>query len=152
MKQGCVRQKTGRPASVRRGYVIMEIVLALGLFSAVAVSLVKALHMTSQTAATIQDEMRVERILRSAMTDVLSKPELEQGSETVDLTEITGDDKSFFTGQIETEIEPIELENDDGQLLQNMFKIRVTFHWQGEDGEWREQSAETWRYASLYRP
>ncbi|NNJ86969.1 MAG: hypothetical protein HKP20_07345 [Akkermansiaceae bacterium] len=130
----------------------MEIVIALGLFSAVAVSLVKALHMTSQTASTIRDEMRIERILSSAMTDALSNPNLEEGSETVDLTEITGDEKSFFTGQIETIVEPIELENEDGQLLQNMFRIEVIFYWRGEDGEWQEQSAETWRYANLYRP
>jgi len=136
---------------LRAGYVMMEIVIALGLFSAVAVSLVKALHMTSRTAMTIQDEMRIQRILRSAMTDALSNPNLEESSETVDLTEITGDEKSFFTGQIETIVEPLELENEDGQLLQNMFRIEVIFHWQVE-GEWQQQSAETWRYANLYRP
>lgn len=137
-----------RPA----GYVMMEIVIALGLFSAVAVSLVKALHMTSNTAITIQDEMRIERILRSAMTDALSNPNLEEGTETVDLTEITGDEISFFTGEIETIVEPMELENEEGQLLQNMFRIEVIFYWRGNDGEWQQQSAETWRYANLYRP
>ena len=129
----------------------MEIIIALGLFSAVAVSLVKALHMTSRTASLIQDEMKVDRILRSAMVDVLSRPNLEEGSETVDLTEITGDETSFENSQIETIIEPIELENEDGQLLQNMFRIEVIFHWQTDDG-WQEQRAETWRYANLYKP
>ena len=143
--------RTG-PEMLRAGYVMMEIVIALGLFAAVAVSLVKALHMTSQTAVTIQDQMRIERVLRSAMTDVLSRPNLEEGSETVDLTEMTGDEKSFFPGQIETIVEPLELENEDGQLLQNMFRIEVIFHWRGPDGEWEQQSAETWRYANLYRP
>lgn len=130
---------------------MMEIVIALGLFSAVAVSLVKALHMTSQTAATIQNEMRVELILRSAMTDALSNPNLEERNDTEDLTSITGDEESFFTGQIQTIVEPLELENEDGQLLQNMFRIEVIFYWQ-VDGEWQQQSAETWRYANLYRP
>lgn len=147
-----IRPRCLKTRLLHRGYVMMEIVIALGLFSAVAVSLVKALHMTSQTASTIRDEMRIERILSSAMTDALSNPNLEEGSETVDLTEITGDEKSFFTGQIETIVEPIELENEDGQLLQNMFRIEVIFYWRGEDGEWQEQSAETWRYANLYRP
>lgn len=137
---------------LRAGYVLMEIVIALGLFSAVAVSLVKALHMTSETAATIQDKMRIDRILRSAMTDALSNPNLEEAhEEPVDLTEITGDENSFFTGQIETIVEPLELENEDGQLLQNMFRIEVIFHWQ-VDGIWQQQSAETWRYANLYQP
>jgi hypothetical protein len=145
------RKLRADPKKLRAGYVMMEIVIALGLFSAVAVSLVKALHMTSRTAITIQDELRIERILSSAMTDALSNPNLEEGSETVDLTEITGDEMSFFTGQIETIVEPMELENEDGQLLQNMFRIEVIFHWQA-DGEWQELSAETWRYANLYKP
>jgi len=80
----------------------------------------------------------------------LSRPSLEEGSEAVDYTEITGDDQSFFNGEIETIIEPLELENEDGQLLQKMFRIEVVFHWQTEDG-WQEQSAETWRYADLYK-
>jgi hypothetical protein len=33
-----------------------------------------------------------------------------------------------------------------------MYRIEVVFYWRGSDGEWQEQSAETWRYASLYRP
>lgn len=139
------------PRKLRAGYVLLEIIIALGLFSAVAVSLVKALHMTSRTASLIQDELKIDRILRSAMIDALSVPNLEEGSETVDLTEITGDEVSFFSGQIETTVEPIELENEDGQLLENMFRIEVIFHWETEDG-WQQQSAETWRYANLYNP
>lgn len=137
---------------LRAGYVMMEIIIALGLFSAVAVSLVKALHMTSQTAGIIQDEMYVDRILRSAMIEAVSNPNMEEMDETVDLTEITGDDTSFDRGQIQTIVEPIDdLENEDGQLLQNMYRIEVTFHWWTEDG-WQKQSAETWRYANLYKP
>ena len=62
IKAGMVRAK---PA---RGFVLLEIVIALGLFAAVAVSLVKALHMTSQTAAMIQDGMRIDRVLRSVIS------------------------------------------------------------------------------------
>jgi len=138
-------------ARLKSGYVLLEIIIALGLFSAVAVSLVKALHMTSQTASLIQSEMKIERILQSALLDALSNPNLEEGEQTVDLTEITGDDTSFENSQIETIIEPMELENEDGQLLQKMFRIEVVFHWQTDDG-WQEQRAETWRYANLYKP
>ncbi|MFK7912215.1 MAG: hypothetical protein AB8F34_16695 [Akkermansiaceae bacterium] len=146
------RQKKKIRSRMASGYVMMEIVIALGLFSAVAVALVEALSMTGETAKTIRDEMRIEQVLRSAMTDVLSRPNLEEGTETLDLIEITGDEESYFPGEIETIIEPMELENEDGQLLQNMFRIQVTFYWRGADGEWQQQSAETWRYANLYRP
>ncbi len=135
-----------------RGYVLLEIIIAIGLFAAVAVSLVKALHMTSQTASVIQDGMRIDRVLRSAMTEALSNPYLEEGTQKVKITDITGDDESFLPGEVETTVEPIEFENEDGQVLQNMFRIEVVFYWRGADGEWNEQRAETWRYASLYRP
>lgn len=136
----------------RRGYVLLEIIIAIGLFATVAVSLVKALHMTSQTASAIQDGMLIDRVLRSAMTEALSNPYLEEGTQKVKITDITGDDESFLSGEVETTIEPIELENEDGQVLQNMYRIEVVFYWRGSDGEWNEQGAETWRYGSLYRP
>ena len=135
-----------------RGFVLLEIIIALGLFAAVAVSLVKALHMTSQTAVMIQDSMRVDRVLRSAMTEALSNPYLKEGTQKVDISELTGDDKSFFSGELETIVEALELENEDGQLLQNMYRIEVIFYWRGSDGEWQEQGVETWRYGNLYRP
>jgi hypothetical protein len=65
---------------------------------------------------------------------------------------LTGDDKSFFSGELETIVEALELENEDGQLLQNMYRIEVIFYWRGSDGEWQQQGAETWRYGNLYRP
>ena len=135
-----------------RGFVLLEIIIALGLFAAVAVSLVKALHMTSQTAVMIQDGMRVDRVLRSAMTEALSNPYLKEGTQKVDISELTGDDTSFFSGELETIVEALELENEDGQLLQNMYRIEVIFYWRGSDGEWQEQGVETWRYGNLYRP
>jgi type II secretory pathway component PulJ len=137
---------------IYRGYVLLEIIIALGLFAAVAVSLVKALHMTSQTASVIQQGMLIDRVLRSAMTEALSNPYLEEGTQKVSISELTGDEESLFSGELETTVEPLELENEDGQLLQNMYRIEVVFYWRGIDGEWQEQRAETWRYANLYRP
>lgn len=138
----------------RRGYVLLEIVIAMGLFATVSVALVKALHMTSRTAATVRDEMRIQGVLQSAMTDALSVPNLEERDVTVDLMEITEDGSRqlpFLRGDVQTVVERMEMENEDGQLLQDMFRIRVTFHW-FSDGEWRKQSAETWRYGNLYKP
>lgn len=146
MKLNAIQRK-----NYKAGYVMVELVIALGLFASVAVSLTKALHITSNTAATIQDEMRIEQILSSALTDAISNPVLEEGEVSRPLTEITGDDESFFTGEVETIIEPLELENEEGELLPEMFRIKVTFHWQ-VDNEWQEQSAETWRYQKLYVP
>lgn len=140
---------------LRTGYVLLEIVIAMGLFATVSVALVKALHMTSRTAATIQDEMRIQSVLKSAMIDALSRPNLEERDETVDLMEITGDGEQqlpFLRGDVQTVVEAMEeMENEDGQLLQNMYRIKVTFYWFA-DGAEQQQSAETWRYGNLYKP
>ena len=139
---------------LRRGYVLLEIVIAMGLFATVSVALVKALHITSRTAVSIQDEMRIQRVLKSAMVDALSDPNLAEGETVIDLMDVTGDGGDqlpFLRGQLETIVEPMEMENEDGQLLQNMFSIRVTFYWFA-DGEDRQQTVETWRYAPLYMP
>ena len=145
-------QKVVMKVKACKVFVLLEIIIAIVLFAAVAVSLVKALQMTSKTAVMIQDGMRVDRVLRSAMTEALANPYLEEGREKVSITELTGDDQSFFSGEIETIVEPMELENEDGQLLQNMYRIAVVFYWRGDDGEWQQQRAETWRYSNLYRP
>jgi hypothetical protein len=54
--------------------------------------------------------------------------------------------------EIETTVELLpELENEDGQLLQEMYRIEVVARW-FENGTGQEQSAETWRYSRLYQP
>lgn len=131
------------------GYVMLEIIIAIGLFSAVTVSLMKALSMTNQAALTIQEEMTIQQVLNSAIIDVLSQQTIEEGESSVSLVELTGDDESFSVGEVETLIEEIELENETGNVLPNMFLVRVTFHWQ-QDNEWQERSIETWRHAKLY--
>lgn len=143
-----ISQKRGQ---LRGGYILMEIIIALALFATVAVSLVKALHMTSRASVQIQDKLRVDRILRSAMREALSDPNLEEGTKKITLAELTGDQNASDSGEIETIVEPLELENEDGQLLQKMYKIRVVYYWHTSDG-WQELSAETWRYLNLYKP
>ena len=72
----------------------------------------------------------------------MSLPNLQEGKETVNLDEMGV--------EIETLIEPIEeMENQDGQVLSNMFRIQVSAYWWA-DGEYQSQSTETWRYARLY--
>jgi len=138
-------------SEISSGYVMLEIVIALGLFATVAVSLTKALDVTSRTAFIIQDEVMIDQILQSALTDALSNPVLEESLVSKSLTDLTGDDESFFAGEIETLIEPLELESEEGKLLPEMFRIKVTFYWT-VDNEIKEQSAETWRYNKLYVP
>jgi len=120
------------------------VILALAVFSAAATGFAVALHQMAKSASMTQSELRITRILDSALDETLSLPVLEEGtvSNPVGNTEI----------EMITDIKPLEdLENEDGQPLQEMYLITVTARWV-ENGEWIERSAETWRYGRMYQP
>jgi type II secretory pathway pseudopilin PulG len=127
---------------------MMEVVLALGIFGMAATAFAIALQRTADAATMAQRRMQIGRILESSLTEALSMPNLEEGKTSVTLLEEIGGAEV----EVDTLIEPLlEMENQDGQLLQQMFRIEVSAHWY-ENGEWVEETAETWRYARLYQP
>ncbi len=119
-------------------------VLALGVFAIACTGLTIAFNRMSQAAALAQSELKITRILDSALTEQLSLPMLEEG-----ITQIPVDGTEI---DLDVVIAPIEdLENKDGELLQQMFHIKITANW-FESGAWQERSAETWRYNPMYQP
>lgn len=128
----------------KRAFLLLEVVLALAIFSMAATGFVVALQRMSQAASQAQIEMRVTRILESALNETLSLPVLEAEERT---EEVEGEDMELLV-----RIEPLlELENQDGAELQEMFLIRITARWY-ENAEWQEREVETWRYGRLYQP
>jgi hypothetical protein len=119
-------------------------ILALAVFAMATTGFVVALHQMSKVAAYGQSEMRTTRILESALDETLSLPVLEQG---------TTDTQVGESGiELHTTIEPIEdLENEDGQTLQEMFRIKIDARWYA-NGNWQNRTVETWRYGRMYQP
>jgi type II secretory pathway pseudopilin PulG len=128
----------------KSGFLLLEMVLALAVFGMAATGFTVALNRMAATASLAQSELRITRILDSALEETLSQPTIEEGSDTIEIGE---------TGvELETNIERIEdLLNEDGQQLQDMFRIRITAKWV-ENGRSQERSAETWRYGMMYQP
>lgn len=119
-------------------------VLALAVFAIACTGLTVAFHRMAGAASLAQSELRITRILDSALTEQLSLPTLEEG---VSQIPVEGTDI-----ELDVVIEPIEdIENQDGELLQEMFHIKVIANWY-ENGAWQERSAETWRYNPMYQP
>jgi hypothetical protein len=119
-------------------------VLALAVFGMAATGFTVALNRMAATASLAQSELRITRILDSALEETISLPTIEEGSDTIEIGE---------TGvELETTIERIEdLLNEEGQQLQDMFLIRIKAKWV-ENGRSQERSAETWRYGMMYQP
>lgn len=118
--------------------------LALGVFAIACTGLTVAFHRMAASAKLAQSELRITRILDSALTEQLSYPTLEEGNTQIP---VEGTDI-----ELDVVIEPIEdLENQDGELLQQMFHITITATW-FENNEWQSRSVETWRYNLMYQP
>lgn len=128
----------------RRGFLLLEMILALAVFSMAATGFVVALQRMSKVAAVAHEELQVTRILDSAMNEVLGRPVMEEGAENfpVDASGV----------EVRYEIERIEdLQNRDGQMLEEMYRVRVKARWY-QDGEWRTREFETWRNGRMYQP
>ncbi|MDB6140814.1 MAG: hypothetical protein JWO94_3886 [Verrucomicrobiaceae bacterium] len=63
------------------GFVLLEIILAIALFSMVAVSMTQALDQIARTSKAAQREGQVMRVLESVLAEVVHQPELKAGSE-----------------------------------------------------------------------
>lgn len=130
----------------RRGFLLLEMVLALAVFGIAATGFAVALHRMADTAALAQSEMRITRILESALDETLSLPVLEEGETETEMGEPGSEIKFLTTVELLD-----EMENEEGQLLQEMYRIEVKANWYA-NGEWQERIVETWRYGRLYQP
>ena len=134
----------GNQPTRKSGFLLLEMVLALAVFGMAATGFTVALNRMAATTSLAQSELRITRMIDSALEETLSLPAIEEGSDTIEVGE---------TGvELETVIERMEdLLNQDGQQLQDMFRIRITARW-SENGQSQERSAETWRYGMMYQP
>jgi type II secretory pathway pseudopilin PulG len=139
-----VENSNRRAPGKKAGFLLLEVVLALGVFAIACTGLTVAFHRMAEAATLAQSELRITRILDSALTEQLSMPTLQEG-----VTQIPVEGTDI---ELDVVIEPIEdMENQDGELLQQMFHIKVTANWFA-NGAWQERSAETWRYNLMYQP
>jgi prepilin-type N-terminal cleavage/methylation domain-containing protein len=128
----------------KRGFLLLEMVLALAVFGIAATGFSVALHRMSKAAQLAQSELSITRILDSALQETLSLPVLEEG--------VTNSSIPDSDIELDTTIELLtELENEDGQALQEMYLIQIDARWFA-NGAWQERRVETWRYGRMYQP
>lgn len=137
--------KSRKNCQKRRGYLLLEVVLAMGIFAMVAAGFTIALHKAADASDMAAREMQVTRVLESALDEAISIPTLEEGESVQKLEERNIEIVTTYERMEE------ELENQDGQVLQDMWRITVKAYFM-DNGTELERVAVTWRYGKLYQP
>ena len=130
--------------SDQRGFILLEVLLAIALFGVAGLGLVKALNFSAKAAVESQLDIRMMMRLQSALTLASKAQQMEE-------YEIVSDPDELGV-QVMTTVEEMPedfLLNEDGQELQDMWLITVRAFWQ-RNGNADEMTAQTWRYGPLY--
>ena len=132
------------PPQNHPGFLLLEVVLALGVFAIAATGITVSFHRMGQAASLAQQELRITRILDSALTQQLSLPTLQEST-----TQVPIPDTDI---ELDIIIAPIKnLENLKGEPLREMYRITITANWFA-NGTPQTRTAETWRYNLMYQP
>jgi prepilin-type N-terminal cleavage/methylation domain-containing protein len=117
---------TRRPTATRGGFTLLELLMAMALFTIAAVSLAEALNLISLTVSETIDESEMREQLRAAVVEVARDPNLEEGNR-----ETNPDARGLF---FRIQVQRAELSNEQGQNLKGLFEVRVTALRRGSGG------------------
>lgn len=127
-----------------RGMTLLEVVLALAVFSIAALALVGTIQQIADAGIESQKLLEIEQGLESLLDEYGKMPQLREMEQELK----PGTDDVAYRIAIEL---VRDLRNQDGRFLQNTYRILVTARW-NEGGAPVEVSAETLRYAGAYLP
>jgi hypothetical protein len=123
-------------AQQRRGYLLLELILAMAIFSLTVVSIAQSLHMALQTSGILSRENDIRIAMRSFLEEVRRKPLNE-------LTQTYTDPRLGVT--FNSAPEEITLKDRNGTVLRDLHKLRVIATYEAS-GENREEVLEVWVY------
>ncbi len=115
--RGLEHSKTLSRTRNLHGFALLEIILALALFSLVAVGMTKAIEAIAKTSNDARKEAQVLRVLESVLAEVAHQPEFKAASISFPPTG-DGIDAS-------ASIEKVKLFTKDKVELDHMFRIRA---------------------------
>tara|TARA_Y100000766_G_scaffold281488_1_gene293094 strand:+ start:1245 stop:1679 length:435 start_codon:yes stop_codon:yes gene_type:complete len=142
--------RKGQKAHQRGGFVLMEVMIALTVFSMVGVSYMVALNDVADILREMRSEAKVGRILHSELMKYATLPEIQELEELIDLEEMSELEIQVIIKPLEDVVEEQRMTTEKGRVMQQMFHLQVIGTWY-ENREYQERTAETWRYARLYQ-
>lgn len=129
---------------MRQGMTILEVVLALAVFSIAVMALVGTLNQVALAGVESQKLLEVEQTLESLIDEYGKMPQIAEMEQEIK----PGVDGVAYKVRIQ---QVKDLRNQEGRFLQNTFRIQVVGRWL-DGGSAVEMSAETLRYAGAFMP
>ena len=117
--------KSPRIVKTAGGYALLDVVLALAIFSIAVTSLVVLMQKNIDTSASFARDRLIQNGIDSFLTETKRKPVKEMNGEFFD----EGLDVNF-----RAEVESLELANVDGDGLKDLYKLTVTAEFEDEGG------------------
>lgn len=133
-----------RLAPLSRGMTLLEVILALAVFSLAAVALVNVMNQIGFAVLESRTLRNVEQGLESVLDEYSKAPLLGEMERTIK----PGKDGVTY----EVVVRPVDrIKNQEGRILQGIFHIEATAKWK-ENGQDQQLKADTLRYAGLFQP
>ena len=126
------------------GMTLLEVVLALAVFSIAALALVGTLNKVAEVGVESQRLLEVEQQLESLVDEYSKAPQVTEMDEQIK----PGQDGVAYRVVVQL---VKDLKNQDGRFLQNTYRIQAFARW-NEGGGPIELQAETLRYAGAFLP
>lgn len=125
-----------KPAGHRPGYILIELVIALGIFAIAVLGLARSLNLSLEIVNTMNRENAIRISLRSFVEEIRRKPISEMAISTVD-------DRLGLT--LTSTLEEAGLQNSDGRTLTDLYKLTATAAY-SQGMEQREESVMVYVY------
>ena len=129
--------------------ILLEIIIALGIFGMCALGLMRAITVATQTAIDSQIQLRLVQRLQSSLTAVSKEPSIDQ---YVDQPLDSGTDRlGISTVTTVTRLENLEtVEEEAANPVQDMYLVTTIARYDTFDRK-SEVSASIVRYGNLYK-
>lgn len=109
----------------RRGFVLLEVVLAVSIFSIAVVSLTKAFQSVLAFSSFERRESALREELRNQFALIKAEAYLEEGT--------TQEDVRGGVMRVERTVEEMNLNNQDGEGVHGLWKVQVEVFWNGSE-------------------
>jgi type II secretory pathway pseudopilin PulG len=130
------RRAAARSRRSEAGYLLLELILALIIFTVAVVALARSANIGIKTVGSLSRENDVRMALSSFLEEVRRKPAAE-------MNQTVPDERLGVT--LVSSVDEITLKNAAGTVLRDLYKLRVTAIAEGQKEEDAE-TVEVWVY------